>query len=149
VTSRLGFSLSILMLMLATGSSCQLAGERGWYGRKARLAFKGLTTAFAAVLALYAYSETLQAYALVMAGGIILCASADVLLDLHFLSGTACFAAGHLAYIASFWMADACRHPPCFCSSSWQGYRRLPRFRFEKGLISRFYRFTSTPWSSA
>lgn len=97
-----GFTLSILVLMLASGTAYQLSGERQWYTKSARLAFKGLTTFFACILALFAYAQTGQQYALVMAFGILLCAIADVLLEINFLWGTGCFAAGHVLYLVSF-----------------------------------------------
>lgn len=104
----LGFALSILAMMLALGFSYQIAGETNWYTKKQRLAFKGLTTLAAAALALYAYIRMGEAYALVMALGLLMCAVADVVLELRFLHGMAFFAAGHLAYIVSFWL----RRPP-------------------------------------
>jgi uncharacterized membrane protein YhhN len=104
MSNQIGFTLSILVMMLTMGLSYQIASETGWYAFPVRLAFKGLTTFFAAVLAFYAYMQNGQDYALVMVAGIVLCAAADVLLELHFLTGMACFAVGHLFYIASFWM---------------------------------------------
>lgn len=98
----LGFALAMLLMMFSLGVSYQIAKETGWFGKPATLVFKGLTTFVAAVLALYAYSISGAEYALVLAVGIALCALADVLLELHFLSGTACFAAGHILYITAF-----------------------------------------------
>ncbi|HQA97581.1 MAG TPA: lysoplasmalogenase [Clostridia bacterium] len=102
MSNQVGFTLSVLVMMLMMGLSYQIACETGWYAHSVRLAFKGLTTLFAAMLALYAYTQNGHVYALIMAAGIVLCAVADVLLELHFLTGMACFAAGHLFYIASF-----------------------------------------------
>lgn len=104
MSNQAGFAIAVFFMMLSMGLAYQLACETGWYSRAARLAFKGLTTMLAAALALYAYRETGQTYALVMAGGILLCAAADVMLELKFLAGTALFALGHLAYIVSFWV---------------------------------------------
>ena len=101
-------TLCTLAAMTATGISYQVGGERKWYKRPWLLAFKGATTAFAGLLALYAHARTGQDYALVMALGIFLCALADVLLEIRFLAGMGCFALGHVAYIVSFWM----RRPP-------------------------------------
>lgn len=106
--ASLGFSLAILVMMLFLGFTYQIACETQWYTVKQKLAFKGLTTLMAAILALYAYWTSGQAFALVMAIGLALCAFADVLLELNFLAGMAFFAAGHLAYILSFWL----RKPP-------------------------------------
>lgn len=112
MSSRAGFALSILLLMLGTGLAYQLDCEKGWYGRRARLAFKGLTTAFAGLLALYAYAVGGQPAALLMAVGIFVCALADILLELRFKAGMFTFALGHLAFCASFLM----RQPPGLCS---------------------------------
>ena len=98
------FALSMLGLMLASGLTYQFSCEESWFTKPVRLAFKGLTTLLAALLALYAYGESGQTYALLMVLGLVLCAVADVLLELHFLSGTACFALAHGVYVASFWM---------------------------------------------
>lgn len=102
MSQELGFTLSILVLMLATGTAYQLSGEKQWYTKTVRLAFKGLTTFFACLLALFAYIQTGQQYALMMVSGISLCAIADVLLEINFLWGTGCFAAGHVLYLVSF-----------------------------------------------
>lgn len=101
-------SLCALAAMAATGISYQIGGERQWYKKPWLLAFKGSTTAFGGLLALYAYVQTGQPHALVMALGIFVCALADVLLEIRFLAGMACFALGHVAYMVSFWM----RRPP-------------------------------------
>lgn len=102
MTGQLGFTLSILALMLLCGFTYQVACEKQWYSKAARLFFKGVTTLFASLLAFYAYWQTGEQAALLMAVGILLCAIADVLLELNFLMGTACFAAGHLMYLVSF-----------------------------------------------
>lgn len=108
MSNNVGFAFAILTMMFALGLSYQIGKENNWYTKTAILAFKGLTTFLAAVLALYAYSITASIAALLMTLGLLLCALADVLLEINFLTGTACFALGHLAYIAAFIM----RKPP-------------------------------------
>lgn len=108
MTRDIVISLCVLAAMLATGISYQVGGEQQWYRKPWLLLFKGATTAFAGLLALYAHAQTGQPYALVMALGIFVCALADVLLEIHFLSGMGAFALGHVAYLVSFYM----RRPP-------------------------------------
>lgn len=95
-------SIILFVLMLITGTSYQISSEKKCCSSSVRLALKGGTTAFAGLFALYVYTLFGQTYMLLMAIGILLCAAADVLLEIKFIRGTACFAAGHLFYIASF-----------------------------------------------
>ena len=104
-------SLCVLVMMTATGISYQVGGERKWYSKRTILFFKGLTTLLASLLALYAYTQTGQSFALILAIGIAVCAAADVMLELHFLTGMGIFALGHVLYIISFWMRTKPRLP--------------------------------------
>jgi len=104
VSQDIILSLCALAAMVVTGLNYQLGSERQWHKKPWLLFFKGVTTGFAGLLALYAYVQTGQPHALVMALGIFICAVADVLLEIHFLAGMGCFALGHVAYIVSFWM---------------------------------------------
>lgn len=76
---------------------CAQAGEE----RRRLLALKGGTTLAAALPALYAALMGLPASGWILAG-ILLCALADVVLELRFRAGMAAFALGHLCYIAGF-----------------------------------------------
>lgn len=95
-------SALLFVMMAVTGFAYQASSEKDWYTKSARLLLKGGTTALAGLFALYTYLVYGQTYMLLMALGIFLCAAADVLLEIKFIWGTACFAAGHLLYIASF-----------------------------------------------
>lgn len=95
-------TIILFVMMLITGTSYQISSEKKCRSAAARLALKGGTTALAGLYALYVYLLFGQPFMLLMAIGILLCAAADVLLEIKFLWGTACFAAGHLFYIASF-----------------------------------------------
>ncbi len=114
MSNNSGFALAILLLMAATGLGFQLSKEKGWYGRQAALAFKGLATFAAVLLALYAYSRSGQAFALALAAGLLLCAAADVALELRFTFGMALFGLGHMAYIVSFVLRDPPGLPSLF-----------------------------------
>lgn len=100
--SHTALMLCLLPMMFFMGTSYQLACEKQWYTKKTRLLLKGGTTALAGLFALYTWLVYGQTYMLLMALGILLCAMADVLLEIRFIWGTACFAAGHILYIVSF-----------------------------------------------
>lgn len=97
-------ALTALSVMVVLGLSYQLSRQRGWYGRRMTLAFKGMTTLTAAMLALYVFFLTGELFALVLAAGLMLCAIADVVLEMRFHAGMALFASGHLAYMLSFFL---------------------------------------------
>ncbi len=97
-------ALTALAVMTVLGLSYQLSKQNGWYTRRMTLAFKGLTTLTAAMLALYAFCLTGEPFAFVLAAGLLLCAVADVMLEHRFHFGMALFASGHLAYILSFFL---------------------------------------------
>ncbi|NLX83093.1 MAG: lysoplasmalogenase [Clostridiales bacterium] len=107
-------NLCVLILMTATGICYQVGGEKKWFSKRTLLFFKGLTTLLASALAVYAYTQTGQTYALILAIGIAVCALADVMLEINFLAGMGVFAAGHVIYIISFWMRNPPRLPSLF-----------------------------------
>ncbi len=93
---------AVLYAMAALGVSYQLCKHKAWYSRGTILAMKGGTTLLAALLALYgALGSRLPAH-LWLAGGIALCAAADVTLELHFIAGMLNFALGHLCFMIAF-----------------------------------------------
>ncbi len=100
--SHLGLVILLFVLMALLGTTYQVMSESGRQKDEVRLAFKGGTTALAGLYALYTYFVHGQDYMLVLSLGIFLCAAADVLLEIKFIWGTACFALGHLFFIASF-----------------------------------------------
>lgn len=93
---RTELKLILFAMMLIVGTGYQLSSERKCCSAAARLALKGTATALAGLFALYVYLIFGQTYMLLMVIGLFLCAAADVLLEIRFLWGTACFAAGHL-----------------------------------------------------
>ena len=97
----------LFVLMLITGTGYQISSEKKCCSSSVRLVLKGGTTALAGLFAFYCYLVYKQDFMLLMAIGILLCAAADVLLEIKFIWGTACFAAGHLFYIASFFFRKA------------------------------------------
>ncbi len=87
---------------------CYQAEKHRKNKNKARiLALKGGTTLTAALLAGYGWAQRPGAAGLLLALGLCVCAAADVVLDLHFLAGTAAFALGHVCYCASFLLSAA------------------------------------------
>ena len=73
--------------------------------KKRELAFKGGATLTAAALAAYGFlTDPTPSHGLLLAG-LCVCAIADVVLDLHFLAGTAAFGLGHLCYCAAYLLA--------------------------------------------
>ena len=73
--------------------------------KKRELAFKGGATLTAAALAAYGFAtDPTPSHGLLLAG-LCVCAIADVVLDLHFLAGTAAFGLGHLCYCAAYLLA--------------------------------------------
>ncbi|MHC1787527.1 MAG: lysoplasmalogenase family protein [Christensenellales bacterium] len=93
---------AVFCAMSALGLSYQLFGQKGWYSRRTLLLMKGGTTMLAALLALYgALLSGLPAH-LWLAGGIALCALADITLELRFKAGMLNFALGHLCFILCF-----------------------------------------------
>ena len=73
--------------------------------KKRELAFKGGATLTAAALAAYGFGTAPSASHGLVLAGLCVCAAADVVLDLHFLAGTACFALGHVCYCAAYLLA--------------------------------------------
>lgn len=69
---------------------------------KGILAFKALATAMPVLLSLYAALQNNGKIFWLICGGAFLCMCADVLLELHFVTGAAVFGAGHICYIAAF-----------------------------------------------
>lgn len=73
--------------------------------KKRELALKGGATLTAAALAAYGFlTDPTPSHALLLAG-LCVCAAADIVLDLHFLAGTAAFGLGHLCYCAAYLLA--------------------------------------------
>ena len=63
--------------------------------------FKGAATAMSALLAGYGFFSRPSSTSLLILISLCVCAVADVILDLHFLAGTAAFALGHICYCAA------------------------------------------------
>ncbi len=70
--------------------------------RKAALFFKGTATLFAAVLAVYGAAAYPGAGQWLIAAGLVVCAAADVALDVRFLPGMALFGLGHVLYCTAY-----------------------------------------------
>ena len=92
--------------MLALYSCYEAEKYRGNRNRTRELALKGGTTCMAALLAGYGYALHSSLPHLFLLLGLCVCAVADVILDLHFLAGTAAFGLGHLCYCAAYLWAS-------------------------------------------
>ena len=93
---------AVFCAMAALGGTYQACRPRGRYGRKTILLMKGGTTLLASLLALYgALGSGLPAHWW-LAGGIVVCAAADVTLEIRFRAGMLNFALGHLCFILAF-----------------------------------------------
>ena len=95
-------ALATLAAMTASGLLYQLGKRHQWYQRHTLLVLKGGTTLLAALLALWGAIVYASPAAWWLFAGLLLCALADVVLELHFHAGMLVFALGHLAYIAAF-----------------------------------------------
>ena len=73
--------------------------------KKRELALKGGTTLTAAALAAYGFAVNPTASRGLLLAGLCVCAAADIVLDLHFLAGTAAFGLGHFCYCAAYLLA--------------------------------------------
>lgn len=93
---------AVLCAMMALGGTYQLCRPKGWYGRKIILLMKGGTTLLASLLALYGALDSGLPAHWWLTGGIVLCAAADVTLELRFKGGMLNFALGHLCFIIAF-----------------------------------------------
>lgn len=96
-----GFAVAAFLMMLSLGLLYQLSRQNKWYARPVLLLMKGGTTAIASLLALAGALLWPTPYAGWLAAGLLLCALADVLLELRFPLGMLAFALGHLCYIAA------------------------------------------------
>ena len=99
-----GYGWAGLCLGLMTGLYLLYQAEKYRENRNKRkeLALKGGATLTAALLAGYGcFVKPCPAHFLLLAG-LCVCAAADVILDMHFLAGTAAFALGHVCYCAAY-----------------------------------------------
>lgn len=97
--AALGFCLSVLVMMGASGALYHLTSTRDWYGKGVRYLLKGGTTLMAAMLAVYGAAHSGISAHWWLAAGLIICAAADVLLEVWFKIGVLAFGLGHLCYI--------------------------------------------------
>ena len=95
-------ALCALVAMTATGLGYQLGKQPGRYRQGTVLLLKGGTTLLAAMLALYGASRSGHPGHWWLFAGLVVCAAADVALDLHFRLGMVVFALGHACYITAF-----------------------------------------------
>jgi len=95
----------------------------GHVSRYWRLAVKMTPTLMCAAFAGTAYFTSGELYSLFIFIGLCICAAADVLLGIHFITGGALFFAGHMFYITSFCI----QQPPTWWS--------LPAFAVMLGLL--------------
>lgn len=91
--------VSLCALGMITGGGIYLKKRRA-AGRA--LALKGGTTLIAAIPALYAATSGGRAAAWWILAGIVVCAAADVILEMNFQGGMLAFALGHVCLIAAF-----------------------------------------------
>ena len=88
--------------MLVLGTMFKLGEIKKVFPERSTILFKGATTTVAAALALYAGLLGGGTYAFLMAGGLLVCAVADMVLEKHFIAGMVVFALGHVFYITAF-----------------------------------------------
>ncbi len=92
----------------ACGLAMMISGSRYMSARKVTgpsrraLILKGGTTLLAAIPAVYALFSGGGTFTLWVMIGIMLCATADVILELHFQGGMLAFGLGHICFIAAF-----------------------------------------------
>ena len=102
-----GYGIAALCFVVMTGLYLRYMAEqyRKERNRKRELALKGGATLTAALLAGYGFAADPSASHGMLLLGLCVCAAADVILDLHFLAGTAAFGLGHLCYCAAYLLA--------------------------------------------
>ena len=100
--ARGAVALCALVAMTASGLSYQLGKQPGRHRPHTVLLLKGGTTMIAALLALYGAGLSGLPGHWWLFLGLVVCAAADVLLDMRFRLGMAAFALGHLCYITAF-----------------------------------------------
>lgn len=98
------YGIAALCFMVMTGLYLRYMAEkyRKDRNKKRELAFKGGATLTAALLAAYGFGTYPTASHGLLLLGLCVCAVADVVLDLHFLAGTAAFGLGHLCYCGAY-----------------------------------------------
>ena len=89
-------------LFMIAGGLGYISARKAAGPSRRTLALKGGTTLLAAIPAAYAFFGGGGTFALWIMIGIILCAGADVILELHFQGGMLAFGLGHLCFIAAF-----------------------------------------------
>ena len=98
------YAIAALCFAIMTGLYLRYMAEkyRKDRNKKRELALKGGATLTAAALAGYGFAMNPTACRGMLLAGLCVCAVADVVLDLHFLAGTASFALGHLCYCTAY-----------------------------------------------
>ena len=94
--------LAAALAMAALGTLYKWGDIQNRFRRGLRTALKGMATAAAGALALYAGALGGGRYAWLTAAGLFVCALADMVLEKDLMAGAAVFAAGHLCYMAAF-----------------------------------------------
>ena len=94
-------ALTCGLVMMISGSRYMSARKVAGPSRRA-LILKGGTTLLAAIPAAYALFSGGETFALWIMIGIVLCAAADVILELHFQGGMLAFGLGHICFIVAF-----------------------------------------------
>ena len=91
-------AFALMVMLFLTYQSVKWGAQKQ---KRHELFFKGATTAVAALLAFYGFLSAPSSVRLLKAIGLAVCVLADVILDLHFLTGTAFFGLGHICYCAA------------------------------------------------
>lgn len=87
------FLLTVILFLLYQRKKAGIKGENA-----AALTFKGSATLCCTALAVYGAAMNQNTGFWFLAVGLFVCALADVLLGIHFLTGMGCFALGHVFY---------------------------------------------------
>ena len=69
--------------------------------------FKGAATSMSALVAGFGFFSEPSAVRLLVLIGLAVCVIADVVLDIHFLAGTAAFGLGHICYCAALLLSQS------------------------------------------
>lgn len=102
MTTHIRAIAAAFLALAVLGTLYKHSDIRHTFSRGPQTAFKGMATASAGALALYACMLGGGRYAALMAAGLFVCALADMVLEKDLMAGAAVFVGGHLCYMAAF-----------------------------------------------
>ena len=89
--------IAMILFGIAYGCLRERAGRRA-------LALKALATSMAVTAGLYGAVQSQDTAGWLIVAGLVLCMIADVVLEIRMVGGIGIFGAGHLCFIAAFWL---------------------------------------------